>query len=205
MNITNKNIDSYYNIRENLFERIQNASNLEKLAMAFMMACLTGLLAQIVLPLPWTPVPITGQTFGVLISGLFLGKRFGVLSQIIYIVGGILGIAWFDGGSSGLSVFLGSTFGYFIGFILAAFMIGYFSEKYANSRKFKKMSAIMLLANFGCIYIPGLIGLAIWMNLTQGAFPDFITLIIMGLAPFIIGDLIKIGGAAGLSKVALPK
>ncbi|MCL2687016.1 MAG: biotin transporter BioY [Methanobrevibacter sp.] len=204
MNIS-KNIDSYYYMRENLFDKIQNATNLEKLAMAFMMACLTGLLAQIVLPLPWTPVPITGQTFGVLISGLLLGKRFGVLSQVIYIVGGVLGVAWFGGMTGGLSVFLGSTMGYFIGFILAAAVIGHFSEKYANSRKFRKMSVIMLVANFGCIYIPGLIGLAIWMQTTQGAFPDIITLLIMGLVPFIIGDLIKIGGAAGLSKVALPK
>ncbi|MCL2116295.1 MAG: biotin transporter BioY [Methanobrevibacter sp.] len=199
------NIDLYYQKRENLFNRIQNATNVEKLAMAFLMACLTGLLAQIVIPLPWTPVPITGQTFGVLISGLFLGKRFGVLSQVIYILGGILGIAWFGEMTSGLSVFLGSTFGYFIGFIFAAAFIGHFAEKYSQSRKFKKMSILLLIANFGCIYIPGLIGLGVWMYYTQGAFPDIMTLIMMGLAPFIIGDLFKIWGVAALSKAVLPK
>ena len=201
----NINIDLYYQKRENLFNRIQNATNVEKLAMAFLMACLTGLLAQIVLPLPWTPVPITGQTFGVLIAGLFLGKKFGVLSQVIYILGGILGIAWFGEMTSGLSVFLGSTFGYFIGFIFAAAFIGHFAEKYAQSRKFKKMSILLLIANFGCIYIPGLIGLGVWMYFVQGAFPDIITLIMMGLAPFIIGDLFKIWGVAALSKAVLPK
>ena len=201
----NINIDLYYQKRENLFNRIQNASNVEKLGMAFLMACLTGLLAQIVLPLPWTPVPVTGQTFGVLIAGLFLGKRFGVLSQVIYIVGGILGISWFGEMTSGLSIFLGPTLGYFIGFIFAAAFIGHISEKYAQSRKFEKMSILMLIANFGCIYIPGLIGLGIWMYFAQGTFPDIITLFTMGLAPFIIGDLLKIWGAATLSKAVLPK
>ena len=201
----NINIDSYYYMRENIFDKIQSASNIEKVAMAFLMACLTGLLAQIVLPLPWTPVPITGQTMGVLFSGLFLGKRFGVLSQVIYILGGIGGIAWFGGMTSGLNVFLGSTVGYFIGFIIAAAFVGHMSEKYAHTRKFKKMFSLMLIANFGCIYIPGLIGLSIWMYFASGAFPDIIALLMMGLVPFILGDLIKIGGAAALSKAVLPK
>ena len=201
----NVNINSYYQKRYDIFDRIQNASNIEKLAMSFFMACLIGLLAQIVLPLPWTPVPVTGQTFGVLIAGLFLGKRFGALSIIIYIVGGILGISWFGEMTSGLSIFLGPTFGYFIGFIFAALLIGHFTEKYAQSRKFKNMSILMVIANFGCIYIPGLIGLSIWMYLTQGYFPDIITLTMMGLAPFIIGDIFKMWGAATLSKLALPK
>lgn len=201
----NINIESYYYIRENIFGKIQKASNVEKIAMAVLMACLTGILAQIIIPLPWTPVPITGQTLGVLVSGLFLGKRFGVLSQIIYILAGILGVSWFAEMSSGLDVFLGSTCGYFIGFILAAALIGYIAEKYADSRNFKKMFGLMLVANFGCIYIPGLIGLGVWLYFTQGAFPDIITLIMMGLAPFIIGDIFKVGIAAGVSKVALPK
>ena len=201
----NVNIDFYYQKREDIFERIHNASNVEKLAMAFLMACLTGLLAQFVLPLPWTPVPITGQTFGALIAGLFLGKRFGALSMIIYIVGGVLGISWFGEMTSGLSIFMGPTIGYFIGFIFAAIFIGHFAEKYAQSRNFKKMSILMLIANFGCIYIPGIIGLGLWMYLAQGSFPDIISLIMMGLAPFIIGDLFKVWGAATLSKVALPK
>lgn len=203
--IVNINIDSYYYMRDNIFDKVQKASNVEKLAMAVLMACLTGILAQFIIPLPWTPVPVTGQTLGVLVSGLFLGKRFGVLSQVIYIFAGVLGVSWFAEMSSGLSVFLGSTCGYFIGFILAAALIGYISEKYTESRNFKKMFGLMLVANFACIYIPGLIGLSIWLYFTQGAFPDIITLIMMGLAPFIIGDLFKVGIAAGISKVALPK
>jgi len=192
-------------MRENIFDKIQSASTIEKVAMAFLMACLTGLLAQIVLPLPWTPVPITGQTMGVLFSGLFLGKRFGALSQVFYILGGIGGIAWFGEMTSGINVFLGSTGGYLIGFVIAAAFIGHMSEKYAHTRKFKKMFSLMLIANFACIYIPGLIGLSIWMYFASGAFPDIIALLIMGLIPFLLGDLLKIGGAAALSKVVLPK
>lgn len=199
------NIDSYYYMRKTIFEKIQKVNTADKIIMGFLMACLTGLLAQIVLFLPWTPVPITGQTLGALASGLFLGKKYGILSQVIYILGGIVGISWYGEMNSGLGIFLGSTCGYFIGLVLAAGLVGYFTEKYAKTRKFKKMFVLMSIANFGCIYIPGLIGLAIWMYFTQGAFPDIITLVMMGLAPFIIGDLIKIGIGARISKVGLPK
>ncbi|RBQ24084.1 hypothetical protein ALNOE001_04570 [Candidatus Methanobinarius endosymbioticus] len=201
----NINIDSYCYIRENVFEKIQRTKTVDKIVMAILMAFLTGILAQIVLPLPWIPVPITGQTLGALASGLFLGKRYGALSQIMYILGGVVGIAWYGEMTSGLDILLGSTFGYFIGLVLAAALIGHFAEKYSESRKFKKMFVLMSIANFGCVYIPGLIGLTVWMYSTQGAFPDIITLFMMGLAPFIIGDIFKIGIAAGISKVGLPK
>ena len=82
------------------------------------MACITGLMAQIVIPLPWTPVPITAQTFAVLCSGLFLGKKYGCLSQILYVVLGVAFIPWFGGMTGGLEIFLGSTCGFFIGFII---------------------------------------------------------------------------------------
>ncbi|WP_211263781.1 biotin transporter BioY [Methanobrevibacter cuticularis] len=199
------NIDSYYEKREHIFEKIHNSTNLEKAAMVLLMACFTGLAAQIIIPLPWTPVPITAQTFAVLISGLFLGKKLGPLSQIVYILGGVLGIAWYGGMTGGIDILLGSTGGYFLGFIFASFFIGYFSEKYSKSRKFRNMLPIMLIANFVCIYVPGLIVLAIWYNLNIGGYPDILSLLIMGLIPFLVGDLIKIAGASIVSKVFLPK
>lgn len=201
----NINIDSYYYIRESIFEKIQKASSVDKIIMAFLMTCLTGLLAQIVLPLPWTPIPITGQTLGALTAGLFLGKKYGVLSQIMYILGGLVGITWYSKMTSGLDVLLGPRFGYFIGLVLIAGFIGYFKEKYAENRKFKKMFVLMSIVNFGCIYIPGLISLAVWMYFASGIFPDIVTLVMIGLAPFIIGDLVKIAIGAGITKVGLPK
>ena len=201
----NINIENYYTARKNIFERFNESSTITKIVFSFLMACITGLMAQIIIPLPWTPVPITAQTFAVLCSGLFLGKKYGCLSQIIYIVLGIAFVPWFGGMTGGLDMVLGSTGGYFVGFIIASYFIGYITEKYSNARNFTSMFAVIGVANFALIYIPGLIGLALWAYLTQSAVLGVVDLLLMGLVPFIFGDLIKIAGAAGLSKVFLPK
>ena len=201
----NINMDKYYGTRKNVFERIQDASAATKILMSFMMACFTGIMAQIIIPLPWTPVPITAQTFAVLCSGLFLGKKYGCLSQIIYIVLGIAFIPWFGGMTGGLEIFLGSTFGFFIGFVIASYFIGYITEKYAKARSFTRMAMVIGIANFALIYIPGLACLALWYSLTQGAAIGVADLLMMGLVPFIAGDIVKILGAASVSKVFLPK
>ena len=201
----NINMDNYYSTRKNVFERIQDASTATKILMSFMMACITGLMAQIIIPLPWTPVPITAQTFAVLCSGLFLGKKYGCLSQILYIVLGITFIPWFGGMTGGLEIFLGSTFGFFIGFIIASYFIGFITEKYAKARNFTKMAIVIGIANFALIYIPGLAGLALWFSITQGTTLGIVELLMMGLVPFITGDIVKILGAATVSKVFLPK
>lgn len=201
----NINLDNYYSARKNTFERIQDASTATKVLMSLMMACFTGIMAQIIIPLPWTPVPITAQTFAVLCSGLFLGKKYGCLSQILYIVLGVAFIPWFGGMTGGLDIFLGSTFGFFIGFVIASYFIGLITEKYAKSRNFTRMVIVIGIANFALIYIPGLAGLALWFSLTQGASIGVVELLMMGLVPFVLGDIVKILGAASVSKVFLPK
>ena len=193
----NINIDGYYSTRKNVFERIQDASVATKILMSLMMACLTGIMAQIIIPLPWTPVPITAQTFAVLCSGLFLGKKYGCLSQILYIVLGVAFIPWFGG-------MLGSTGGFLIGFVIASYFIGLITEKYADARNFKKMALTIGIANFALIYIPGLAGLALFLSM-QGTPVGIVDLLMMGLVPFIAGDIVKILGAASVSKVFLPK
>ena len=200
----NINIDNYYSTRKNVFERIQDASTATKLLMSFMMACFTGIMAQIIIPLPWTPVPITAQTFAVLCSGLFLGRKYGVLSQVIYIALGVAFIPWFGGMTGGLEVLLGSTGGFLIGFIIASYFVGMISEKYAEARSFRKMALTIGIANFALIYIPGLAGLALFLSM-QGTPVGIYDLLMMGLVPFIAGDLVKILGAASVSKVFLPK
>ncbi len=197
-------MDKYYSARKNVFERIQDASTATKLLMSLMMACFTGIMAQIIIPLPWTPVPITAQTFAVLCSGLFLGKKYGCLSQILYIVLGVAFIPWFGGMTGGLDIFLGSTFGFFIGFVIASYFIGAITEKYAKARNFTSMAIVIGVANFALIYIPGLAGLALWSSLT-GTTLGVVDLLMMGLVPFIAGDIVKILGAASVSKVFLPK
>lgn len=204
-NYMNINMDNYYSTRKNVFERIQESSTVTKILMSLLMACFTGIMAQIVIPLPWTPVPITAQTFAVLCSGLFLGKKYGCLSQILYIVLGVAFIPWFGGMTGGLEMLLGSTGGFLIGFIIASYFIGSITEKYADARSFRKMVITIGIANFALIYIPGLIGLALWVSLTQGTPIGIVDLLMMGLVPFIIGDIVKILGAASISKVFLPK
>ncbi len=201
----NISLDNYYSARKNTYERIQDASTATKVLMSLMMACFTGIMAQIIIPLPWTPVPITAQTFAVLCSGLVLGKKYGCLSQILYIVLGVAFIPWFGGMTGGLDIFLGSTCGFFIGFVIASYFIGFITERYAKARSFTKMAIVIGIANFALIYIPGLAGLALWFNLTQGATIGLVDLLMMGLVPFILGDIVKILGAASVSKVALPK
>ena len=201
----NINIENYYAARKNIFERFNESSTMTKIVFSFLMACITGLMAQIIIPLPWTPVPITAQTLAVLCSGLFLGKKYGCLSQIMYIVLGIAFIPWFGGMTGGIETVLGSTGGYLVGFLIASYFIGYITEKYTNARNFTRMFAVIGVANFALIYIPGLLGLALWFYLTQGAVLGVVELLMMGLIPFIFGDLVKIAITAGLSKVCLPK
>ena len=198
-------MDNYYSTRKNVFERIQDASTTTKILLSLLMACFTGIMAQIIIPLPWTPVPITAQTFAVLCSGLFLGKKYGCLSQILYIVLGVAFIPWFGGMTGGLETLLGSTGGFLIGFVIASYFIGAISEKYADARNFTKIAMVIGTANFALIYIPGLAGLALWFSLTQGTAIGIVDLLVMGLVPFIAGDIVKILGAASVSKVFLPK
>ena len=200
----NISMDNYYTTRKNVFERIQDANTATKILMSFMMACFTGIMAQIIIPLPWTPVPITAQTFAVLCSGLFLGRKYGVLSQVIYIALGVAFIPWFGGMTGGLEVLLGSTGGFLIGFIIASYFVGMISEKYAEARSFRKMALTIGIANFALIYIPGLAGLALFLGF-QGTSVGIIDLLMMGLIPFIAGDIVKILAAASVSKVFLPK
>ena len=79
------------------------------------------------------------------------------------------------------------------------------TEKYAKARNFTRMAIVIGVANFALIYIPGLLGLALWGSLTQGAAFGIVDLLMIGLVPFIAGDIVKILGAASVSKVFLPK
>ncbi len=160
------------------------------------MAALTGLLAQVRIPLPGNLVPITGQTFAVLLAGVLLGRWWGGASLAIYAGLGFAGLPWFAGWASGL----GATGGYIGGFILAALFLGHFTDKYIRSRSFFSMMGLMLFANFVLIYIPGLIWLGLWFRMVQGNAVTFIVLLSMGALPFIVGDVIKAVAAATIAR-----
>ena len=173
----------------------------KKLVLALGMAALTGLLAQVRIPLPWTLVPITGQTFAVLLAGVLLGRRWGGASLAIYAGLGIAGVPWFAGWASGL----GATGGYIIGFILAALFLGHFTDKYIRSRSFFSMLGLMLFANFILIYVPGLLWLGLWLKVVAGTSVTFIALLGMGAIPFIAVDITKAVAAAAIARGVTPK
>ncbi len=177
----------------------------KKLVLALGMACLTGLVAQIRIVLPWSPVPVTGQTFAVLLAGVLLGRWWGGISLAIYASLGAVGVPWFAGWGSGLGYLAGPTGGYIIGFILAALFLGYFTDTYIRSRSFLSMLALMLLANFTLIYVPGLLQLGLWLNLVQGEPVAFTTLLSLGALPFIAGDITKAVMAAAIARGVTPK
>jgi biotin transport system substrate-specific component len=198
-------VENYFRKRYSLYKWRSETSFINKVILAFFMACVTGIMAQLIIPLPWTPVPVTAQTFAVLMAGVLLGRWWGGISQIIYLVAGLLGLNWFAGLNGGYTVLFGATGGYLVGFILVALFLGYFSDRYVGARKLRPMLGLMLFANFALIYLPGLLGLGLWMYLVKGSYPTIFTLLSMGLLPFLLGDLVKIGGAAALTKMVTPK
>ena len=177
----------------------------KKLTLALGVACLTGLLAQARILLPWSPVPVTGQTFAVLLAGVLLGRWWGGISLAIYAGLGVAGLPWFSGGSGGLGYVAGPTGGYIVGFILAALFLGHFADTYIRSRSFLSMLAMMLFANFILIYVPGLLQLGLWVNLVKGGAVTFTTLLGMGAIPFVAGDITKAVMAAAVARGVTPK
>ena len=147
----------------------------------------TAAAAQIALPLPWSPVPITGQTFAVLLSGAVLGARRAFLAQALYLVEGAAGLPVFAGGAGGAHVLVGPTAGYLMAFPLAAAVTGALAER-GFDRHFLTMMAAMLLGS-AVIFALGLAGLSRFLPGQQ--------LVATGLLPFLPGDLLKSALAAG--------
>ncbi|HVF87809.1 MAG TPA: biotin transporter BioY [Pyrinomonadaceae bacterium] len=151
---------------------------------------LTALAAQIIIPLPFTPVPITGQTFAVLLTGALLGSRLGALAMIAYLVEGTLGLPFFRGGNGGAHYLLFSpTTGYLLAYPVAAFVTGLLAERGWDKRYLSAAAAM----GIGSIVI--LLGGWAWLSLFFRTATDAFN---AGVAPFIIGDIVKIALAAAV-------
>ncbi len=148
---------------------------------------LTALAAQVVVPLPWTPVPLTGQTFAVLLTGALLGPRLGALALAAYLVEGAAGLPFFRAGSRGAQHLAGPTAGYLFAFPAAAFVTGHLAER-GWDRRFLTAAAAMAL---GSLVI--LAGGWAWLSALTGSASRAFDL---GVAPFLVGDLVKIALAA---------
>ena len=152
-------------------------------------AALTALAAQVRVPIPGTPVPVTGQTFAVLLTGAALGWRNGAAGQILYVLVGLAGMPVFQDAQSGWSYATGATGGYLVGFVAAAALVGYLAER----RQDRTVAAAVpaFLAGTVVIYLLGVPWLARTLDVS---WTEAVTL---GMTPFLLGDLAK-AAAAGL-------
>jgi len=155
-------------------------SLLWKLVLVLAGSALIAIAAQVRIPLPFSPVPVTGQTFAVLLVAAALG-RLGLASVIAYLIEGAIGLPVFAGGTFGVATIVGPTGGYLIGFALAAAIVGSAAER-GWDRHLLTALAAMLLGEVA-IYLCGLPWLARFVPAGRG--------LDLGLFPFIPGDLFK--------------
>lgn len=140
-----------------------------------------ALAAQVAIPLPFTPVPITGQTFAIALIGAFLGSKRGALALLTYLAEGAVGLPVLAGGASGLAKIIGPTGGYLVGFVASAFVIGWLCERGWSRRL--ETTALAILVGDSLVFLFGLI----WLS----RFPVG-DVFAQGLIPFLPGELIKV-------------
>ena len=157
-------------------------------------ALFTALLAQWEFVLPFTPVPLTGQTLAVLLSGAALGSKAGAASQGLYWILGAAGLPFYSGGEGGWQAATGSTAGYLAGFVVAAWVVGKLAEAKADRNVVTAIPA--MLAGSVIIYGFGVTGLMISLDV------GLAQAIAWGLTPFIVGDLVKLAAAGMLLPAA---
>lgn len=154
-------------------------------------AAFVGVLAQVSIHLSFTPVPITGQTLGVLVAGTALGWRRGLAAMTLYGAAGVAGVPWFAGHASG---YVGASFGYILGFAVAAAVCGYLAER-GTARSILKSVPTMVAGEL-VMYAVGVTWLAVSLHVGAGK------AIALGFTPFLVGDAIKAAIAAGLLPAA---
>lgn len=158
-------------------------------------AAFVGVAAQVAVPLPWTPVPVTGQTFAVLLTAAALGTWRAVAAMLLYALMGLAGVPWFTGGSSAFKEgALTLSFGYVLGFIAAAGLVGWLAQRGAT-RTAPRMAGLMVLGNV-VIYTVG----ATWLAAALGV--PAARALELGVTPFLLGDALKVALAAGLLPLA---
>ncbi|MGA4897424.1 biotin transporter BioY [Streptomyces griseoincarnatus] len=167
------------------------ASRVRDAALVLGGAALTGLAAQIAVPVPGSPVPVTGQTFAALLVGTTLGARRGFASLAVYALVGMAGVPWFAEGRSGMGM---PSFGYILGMLLASVVVGVLARRGAD-RSVWRTAGTMLLGS-AVIYAVGVPYLALATGMSASA------AIAAGLTPFLIGDALKAALAMGLLPTA---
>ena len=157
---------------------------MKRVALVVGFSLLTALAAQVVIPL--YPVPITGQTFAVLLAGALLGPRLGALAMFAYLFEGASGLPFFRGGGAGVAYMTGATGGYLLSYPVAAYAVGLLAER-GWDRRYLSAAAAMLLGSLIILACGWL-----WLSRFVGAEQAFR----LGVARFVVGDAIKIALAA---------
>lgn len=186
---------------ERAFWWCEDLPRVQKMALAVGFAALIGLAAQVRIPVPWSPVPVTGQTFAVLLAGVMLGRNWAGFGVGFYAAAGALGLPWFQGMAGGLAYLAGPTGGYVVGFVAAAVLVGYAVRAFPAARTVPGLIGLMLFANFAVIHGLGLFHL----SFVTGGAAGLSELLWMGVIPFIPGAVTKAVLAAAAATVFLPR
>jgi biotin transport system substrate-specific component len=189
--------DGCRSFRYELFRCRDELNVTYRLVLSVLFAFLTGLSAIVRVYLPWSPVPVTAQTFVVLMSGVLLGRRYGAISQALYAGAGMICLSVF--GSSWFAGDILFTGGYIVGFAIAAMFLGHFADKLTSSIKFLPMLGLMFFANFIIIYGLGVLQRAVVL----GTF-DLSKLLATGVLPYVPGVVRMVFLAASVAFAALP-
>jgi biotin transport system substrate-specific component len=142
--------------------------------------------------LPFTPVPITAQTFGVMLAGAVLGARLGGMSLLLFVLLVAVGAPVLSGGRGGFGVLVGPSGGYILSWPIAAFVIGYLVEKYWNHLRFWNMMTFHIIGGIGIVYLCGITFLSLVSELTW-------TKSAISALAYIPGDLIKAGLSSAIA------
>ena len=151
---------------------------------------LIALSAQLQFVLPFSPVPITGQTFTVLLLGALYGSTRGPATIVTYLALGVVGLPVFAGGAFGVARLVGPTGGYLVGFLAAAFVVGFLSERGWDREPWS--TAVSMIIGNGIIYVGGVL----WLS----KFVGWPAVLSTGVIPFLAGDALKIA----LATILLP-
>ena len=162
--------------------------SLRELSRIALFTALISALAQISIPLPFSPVPLTGQLIAVFLAGMLLGSKNGTFAVLVYLMLGAAGAPVFSHGQGGLGILLGPSGGYLLGFLLGVFICGKLLEKHQQPVILRTVAA--MLCCLGCTYLAGTVHLALLMGY------GFAEAIVAGILPFLPADLAKIAFAA---------
>ena len=170
-----------------------SAQQLKRMVYAALMAALTAAGAYIAVPIG--PVPIVLQNLFIMLAGLLLGGRWGLISVAVYLLAGAVGLPVFAGGTGGVGKFVGPTGGYLLGFAAAAYLIGLISE---SGRGRVVIDVLAMVAGTLIIYAFGVA----WLKVVTGM--SFSKAVTVGMLPFLIGDALKIAAAIPIARALRP-